>query len=231
MAVAYVFHHLGLGDYVICNGLMRTIAEPNTQYVIFIQEHNIPSVRFMYRDVPNFTFQTVTDWNHMHSLAYQLQEQGHAVLWLSYTPHQGYEFDEYFYLMQNVDFIKRWSAFHCDRDRDRERYVFNEYQVTEGQYIFLHDDPSRGFNIDLNHIVNKDLDIVRPIPGLTDNAFDYCYLMEHSAESHFIDSCFRLIFDSFQLRLDNLFYHINLSGGIIKDPVTKSASLLPFKLI
>jgi len=38
--------------------------------------------------------------------------------------------------------------------------------------------------------------------------------MEKSVESHFIDSSFRLIFDSFQLRNTNIFFHINLKKGV-----------------
>ena len=38
--------------------------------------------------------------------------------------------------------------------------------------------------------------------------------MEHSVESHFIDSSFRLIFDSLKLRETNIFYHINMMDNV-----------------
>ena len=73
------------------------------------------------------------------------------------------------------------------------------------------------FIIDEDLIENKHLQIVRPIKGITDNIFDYCYLMEKSFESHFIDSSFRLIFDCMSLRNSNLFYHIKMKNNVFRN--------------
>lgn len=95
---------------------------------------------------------------------------------------------------------------------------------------FLYEDKSRGFSIDENNIKNKSLKIVRPLKGITENIFDYCFLMQNSLESHFIDSSFRLIFDSLKLRNSEIYYHINLLNGVLKDS-TKSQSILDFTII
>jgi hypothetical protein len=88
--------------------------------------------------------------------------------------------------------------------------------------------------IDEDLIVNKNLKIVRPIHGYTNNVFDYCYLMEHSAESHFIDSSFRLIFDSLKLRNSNIFYHLKMKNNIRRNGDSfsdASPGYLNFKII
>lgn len=228
--MTYIYHHLGLGDYIICNGLIRTIADPKEDYYIFIEKQNLTSVQWMYWDMPNIHFHIVDGWDEMHQLTDYLEANNQKVIRINFQEHKGYEFDEYFYVINKVDFSKRWDSFHCQRDMQLEINLFKKYNVTEGKYIFLHDDSSRGFNIDESHIKHKHLPIIRPIPGLTDNIFDYCYLMEKSIESHFIDSSFRLVFDSLQLRSENIYYHINLLNGVIKDS-TKSQSRLPFIMI
>ena len=91
--------------------------------------------------------------------------------------------------------------------------LFEKYNVVEGEYVFIHDDSSRGFIIDDDLVINNNLRIIRPSIGFTDNVFDYCYLMENSFESHFIDSSFRLIFDSLKLRNTNIYYHIKMKNG------------------
>jgi hypothetical protein len=124
------------------------------------------------------------------------------------------DFDDSFYIQHNLPFEKRWSSFKCDRDIESEKNIFDKFNVKEGEYVFIHDDKSRGYEIDESYIVNKELPIIRPIIGLTKNSFDYCYLMENSKESHFIDSSFRLIFDSLQLRNTDIFFHLNLKNKI-----------------
>jgi hypothetical protein len=139
-------------------------------------------------------------------------------------------FDDSFYLQNNIPFANRWLNFHVERDLDSEQELFKQYDIKEGEYVFIHDDESRNFNIDESYIINKNLPIIRPKQSLTKNIFDYCYLMENSVESHFIDSSFKLIFDSLKLRNDNIFFHVKLKNGVIKDS-TVSQSILNFKKV
>ena len=47
----YLYHHLGLGDHIICNGLVRNYAN-KFNIKLFTKSHNAGSVKFMYKDVP-----------------------------------------------------------------------------------------------------------------------------------------------------------------------------------
>jgi hypothetical protein len=53
----YIYPHLGLGDHLICNGLIREIIkkEPNESYGIISKPHTATSVKFMYRDLENIS--------------------------------------------------------------------------------------------------------------------------------------------------------------------------------
>lgn len=224
----YIFQHLGLGDHVINNGLIRTIIDPEKEYRMFVFERNMESVRFMYRDIQNLDFIPVNSWKDPDKYFAIKGIVEHDIIRIKYNIGCGLEFDHYFYESMAVPFTYRWSQFYCERDLDREKALFKSFGIKEKEYVFIHDDSQRGFNIDESHIINKDLPIIRPDPSLTGNIFDYCYLMNFSAESHFIDSCFRLVYDSFALRGSNIFYHLKLKDDIIKDTYTKSDSQLPF---
>jgi hypothetical protein len=140
-------------------------------------------------------------------------------------------FDKEFYKQLNIPFEKRWDDFYVERNLEREKKIFEKFGVKENEYVFIHDDGSRHFLIEENYLINKNLPIVRPELGLTENSFDYCYLMQNSKEAHFIDSSFRLIFDSLQLKNDNIFYHLHLKGGIMKDYQFISNSKLDFTIV
>ena len=62
----YIYQHLGLGDHIICNGLLRKLISDDDQYILFVKEHNIDTVSFMYRDIINMKFYSVKDDNEVH---------------------------------------------------------------------------------------------------------------------------------------------------------------------
>ena len=51
----YLYHHLGLGDHIICNGLVRLLTKNEKTYGLFCKEHNVKSVSFMFRDIKNLS--------------------------------------------------------------------------------------------------------------------------------------------------------------------------------
>jgi hypothetical protein len=227
----YIYHHLGLGDHIICNGLIRSLLKKNENYTMFVKPHNLPSVSFMYKDLKNLKFIEGDDtFVHDFFKKFNIKDQDKIIIGFMSHP-SAKEFDDSFYLQKNIPFKYRWSKFQCERDTYREKKLFNTFNVEEKKYVFIHDDKKRNFEIDEKYIINKNLPIIRPNIELTNCIFDYCYLMENSIESHFIDSCFRLIFDSFSKRNDDIFFHINLKNNIIKDRSTKSHSKLKFNII
>lgn len=213
----YIYNHLGLGDHIICNGLYRELIDKNDSYTLFVKHHNIETVSFMLKDLNNIKIIGVEDDMGVFYYLSKNNIDKNSVILIGFCeiPIIGAkEFDDTFYIQHNIPFEKRWSSFKCVRNFESEKKLFNKYNVREGEYVFIHDDKSRGYEIDESYIINKELPIVRPIVGLTKNSFDYCYLMQNSIESHFIDSSFRLIFDSLQLRNDNIFFHIKLKNNI-----------------
>lgn len=230
----YIYHHLGLGDHIICNGLVRSLIKKDQEYKLFVKSANLTSVSFMYRDLNNLSFIDSDDIDMdftVNSYINNEKIQDSDIIKAGFYKHpDSKEFDDSFYLQNNLPFEYRWSKFFFIRDIESEKNLFNKFGVTENNYVFIHDDSSREINIDESYILNKSLKVVRPIKGLTDNIFDYCYLMENSKEAHFIDSSFRLVFDSLEINNDNIFYHLSYES-VIRDSTTKSQSKLNFKII
>jgi hypothetical protein len=107
----------------------------------------------------------------------------------------GKQFDEWFYMQCGLPFDFRWSKFKAPRYRDVEdklKAILNP----RDKYIFVHDDPSRGFEITRDKI-QSDLPIIKPVPGLTDNILGYYELISNAEEVHCIPSSFFTWIDSF----------------------------------
>lgn len=209
----YIYTHLGLGDHIICNGLVRSLINENEVYCLFVKSHNRNTVEFMFRDLNNIKYiEGDDDFVHNYIKNNSITNDNLIIAGFYNHPNAN-DFAESFYLQNNLPISYRWDKFYVKRDVNKEKEIFDFFNVKEDNYIFIHDDVSRGFLVDEDLIKNKDLPIIRPIIGLTTNVFDYCYLMENSKESHFIDSSFRLIFDCMLLRNHNIYYHIKMKNG------------------
>ena len=59
----YIYHHLGLGDHISCNGLVRTIVNKNKNrnniYYLFCKSSFLETVKFMYRDLDNIKIKPI----------------------------------------------------------------------------------------------------------------------------------------------------------------------------
>jgi hypothetical protein len=214
----FIYHHLGLGDHIICNAIVRNIRKKFTNKLfLFCKPQYFTSVSFMYRDIDItiVPFDDVDVINFFKDIP--LDQQiiiGHQYLNVS----GGLSFDEAFYKQIGLSFDKRWNDFYVERDSNKEERVLNIIKPPYDGYVFIHEDKNRNFIIDRTHIT-PNLGIVTPQDGLTDNIFDYLKVIQHAKEIHCIDSCFKLMIDSvFNNTLKSkLVFHFNLKNNVIKD--------------
>lgn len=208
-----IYQHLGLGDHIICNGLVRTLAE-NSPIELLCKKQNAATVEFMFRDDKRITVVPVKDDVEANSIfaasGGNKLKIGHGSLHRYMAG--GKQFDEAFYAQCGIDFQERWRSFRCDRDADREWKLYWRLwqEVHQKNYVFVHDDASRGF------VIGADLagkTVIRPRVGLTDNLFDYCRVMEGADEVHCIDSSFRTMADSL-LALNKPFLWLAFDNGV-----------------
>ena len=205
----YIHHHLGLGDHIVANGLVRHYANQHGEITLFCKNHNFETVKSMYRDNPNIhvlaigTHQdadsNVDKFINERGLHSDLIKIGFHVIWVNYGDSG---FDVKFYLQHGVDPSMKWDLFRYERNSDEEKRIFDTYGVEEGKYIFVHDDDR--YKIQSNSIQNPDnLICIRPIIGLTENIFDYSLLIEKASQVHAIESSFQFMIDCMGLNSES----------------------------
>lgn len=227
----YIYHHLGLGDHIICNALVREIVAQNEasgldyNLSLFCKPHNHNAVSFMFRDLDKLQVIKADDARARQLMPFYSGGYivGHEYF---FRKDPSINFDEAFYKQLNIPFSSRWNKFKVIRDLDREHDLFR--RAINGatnygfNYAFVHDDPSRNLVIDRKHISPK-LKIVTPYDVKTDNIFDFLTIMECATEVHCMDSSFKLMLDSINsTRQAKLFHHVNLANGVRRPDVSKS---------
>lgn len=221
---------------------MRNICKlyKDDQVYLFCKSKYEESIRFMYRDLQNLSLIPLSN---TYATAMECVDRILAEVptdrkirigfeYLQQFTQQGMQFDEAFYTQVGLPFNKRWDDFLVDRDVYRE---FNLYREVIGdnnnEYIFLHEDPSRGYIINREYITNKYLPVITPKVEYTNNIFDYLEIIENAKEVHCIDSSFKNMIDSVTLNSKGkLFYHLKLQNNVVKD-YTYSNSRLNWEVI
>lgn len=204
----YIYHHLGLGDHIICNAIIRNYASKYDRIILFVKPHNLTSVSFMYRDLENIIFIVADDF---YAENYIKENSIKNLLKIGFNDlDTSIPFDQSFYNCAGIEFEKRWTDFYYKRDEENELKIWNSIQkifdwdFDNEKYMFKHEDVERGFPLNVDYSMNT----VFPIKGLTDNIFDYTKIIENASEIHCIDSSFKLLSDSIELQTENItFYH------------------------
>lgn len=201
----YIYHHLGLGDHIINNGMVRHFYKENDAITLFSYKHNVKNVQYMYRDLEKFQVigvesDTQVD-NYITSNNIDCLKIGFSDL-SNVMPEL--PFDKAFYKLAGLDFSVRFDEFYFERDLEREKGVLNTLNPTGEKFVFVHDDASRGFSIDMNRIKTEYKVIMN---DKRFNVFDYILLIENAEEIHFMQSSFKELMCSYKLEKPTLYQH------------------------
>lgn len=203
----YLYHHLGLGDHFVCNGLVRYYHKKFGKTTIFCKNHLANNIRFMYRDLNNMIVLALPDDGDVQAYIHSnnLQSQTITIGFDKIRSNKivSTSFDQAIYEAENVPFSVRFDEFYIQRNLSREKQLFDQLIKTD-KYIFVHDDRDRGMNIDESRICG-DLPILR-----NDTKYlitDYLTILENATEIHLMQSCFKDMINSYNMPKPKIFLH------------------------
>jgi len=193
-----LYTHLGLGDHIMCHGIVREYCRKYDTVALLASPHTYASIVFMYRDLRNLT---ILRCDHLAATKYIADHSSEytEVIKLGYdllNKESGVPLEEQLYALAGVPFEKKWESFYVSRDRAREQSLYEKI-APKGAYAFLHEDTRRGYKIKRRKI-SPHLILVEPDSALTENIFDYITLIEKATEIHVIDSSFMFLIDCLQ---------------------------------
>lgn len=194
----YIYHHLGLGDHIICNGLVRYIKKFEDVVYVFCKPHNTINVEYMYRDNPNIKVLSVgedidvVNYINNNNISDKVIKIGFDKL-----NNECNTFDEEFYESLNIPFLVRFDDFYIKRNLDLEQKIIKELNPNNEKYIFTH-------NIDKSKI-NTNLKIIdNPVNY---SIFNLVSLIENAEEVHLMESSIKNLINSYKMEKPKFFYH------------------------
>lgn len=189
--------HMGLGDHLITNALVREFAKEHEAVFIPCKAHNFTSVRFMWGDLPNVSVVPVENDVKAEELCHCFKGE---VLRIGMFG-EGFSFEQWdkcMYDQAGVQFFKRWSEFEVRRSS-------NMVKVPLRPYDFIHEDPSRAYRIQTEPELKRGAFRVHQ----TETIFDWMDVIANAEEIHCIDSSFAILADSMKdLKAKRLVIHL-----------------------
>lgn len=213
-----LYPHLGLGDAIICNGLVNNLSNYFLKINLIANKQFHEQLDYLYEE--NSSVNIISEYpevvNNLDKFVENLAiNTGLKVLRVSQLK-SGKPFYREFYKSVNLPYRYSYNKFYLPEDTKRQHILKNHlietYQANPLQYALVHKDSSiDSYNLE---ITNKSQILVEKESDQFNNIFLYKDVIKDAKEIHCVNSSFVHLVD----RVDTgakLFYH-DVRGGIIK---------------
>lgn len=245
-----IHSHTGLGDHIICNGLVHKYTEFfDIVYVLHTTKYS-ESVRALYKDFTNIHTIEADDYVGIHTNEKDLtnlikvsKQLNSKILCISGPKLQKKtllhweskdtlrniivhpNFERQFYDLAFLDYKCRYLNSKIPTSTLSSKNLYNK--LSQGKdYVLIHDNTSENnsYPINTTFIENKNLPIIRIKEGLTSNIFDYYDLIVKAKEIHVIASSFYCLVDNIITPEDTPLYFHNIRASydsVVNNPWNK----------
>jgi hypothetical protein len=198
--------HMGLGDGLICLGLVKTLAarEQHCQFYFACLPNYFHSIAWMFKDISNLFPITVSSGREARQYA-QFKNAKYLPIGLDNIDIR--RFDKSFYEQHQVPFNSRWELAQTSPGPNSDS-LFNRLNPHHLSYRLICRQDSSGTKHPLKLKSTTDLLEIEVYPA-TNNIFDWAQLVLGAVEIHTIDTAF-IHFIENTLQADtkqNLFFH------------------------
>jgi len=191
MKSIFVYQHLGLGDHIICNGLIRSILERDNPKMLYlpVKECNLPSIISMYKDEDRIVLLPIDSKanNTEYRSCYLFEDSANAnkVYNIGFNNRRD-DWDVSFYDCAGIPFEKRWTGFKLNRNTDEEKELERKVNPSKEPFILVHDI----YSVSTATLkINTQFKVIK-VTNISNNIFNWCGLIEQAQEVHCIDSSF-----------------------------------------
>lgn len=226
--------HMGLGDQLVVSGLVRKIAESNPEKTVFLvtRERIHDNIELLYTDTEQIEPCSIAFYpkpEETHSLGdrenlWVKSAQRYAdmldldLINIGYYNYKAMKhWDESFYTSIGIDYEVKYEYFKIPIDvlnKAKDKFINHFKPVYSQDYIFIHDDPNRNYNIP--NPEHSKYRIVRNSELVSSyNIFDMIPILQNAKELHMMGSsliCLCDLLDIPALERQRAFYYPELRG-------------------
>lgn len=212
-ATVILYHHLGLGDHFICNGLVYHFASQFQEIILPCWRRNFITVQSLYSQAPNIKVLPIDD--EPQDIENYARENKLPILPVGF--HYIHEFisttggpwHDAFYAQYGIPLEYKYTQFFAPHTENADT-LYNKV-VTEPDYILVHNgsSESNGYPIDIvqGRRASQVKNLVKITPNISDNLLDWVSVMKGAREIHAVNSSVFWLVDSLPDIKADLYYH------------------------
>lgn len=212
-----VHHHLGLGDHIICNGLINKLSESLETIYLPVKSHYYEMIKFLYLDNKKIKFFQVTNNNSEDDVSIYAEKNNLRILRIGFEKVKKNPFNTWFYEQLDYPYDYSFDYFKLpdqeSKGKKLEAHLCDYYSANKDNYILVHNQSHENI-YDLKNIINKDIIYISKDSDLFDNMFYYKTLIANAKEIHCINSSFLHLVE--RVKTDSQLYYHNVRSSNFK---------------
>ncbi len=192
-----LYHHTGLGDHFVCNGLVNFLSEKYDSIYLPCKETNFPTVNYLYSENEVVKVFKITQDEDISVYTFSTLISA-PVIRVGFENCNPSKWDRSFYEQLGIDFKFRYNLFNIPK-KNPEIVL----PVPNEKYILIHNKSSFGeYDLRIESEYKKIY-----VEKVSDNLLSYIDLIQNAQEIHCIDSSFCCLVDGLDIPNVNLVYH------------------------
>lgn len=209
----FITQHLGLGDAIICQSIVKTYAKKYNKVLIPCFDIYQQSIKKIYQNTLNVELfiikfdgdiASTRSYKVIHELIEKYKNNALKIGFFSpiYNNicNKFKTLNSTFYIPAKIPQQMQWQLPVIQRDKKQQMQLFKRYNVIENEYILIIQDVKR-LNQNRNPmIINRQYIGDKSLPQInlqkfSNNVFDNCYLIQNAKQLHLYDSVFTHVVD------------------------------------
>lgn len=190
----YIHHHLGLGDHIVCNAIVREQYNNFGPITLAVKKHNYSSVKQLYNDI-NIQYHQVDSDSDCYPNYFR-----YPTLRIGFEKCRS-DWERSFYDQMGMNYSDRFTKFYIRRDESRESDIRAKLNLPE-RYAFCNFRASSG-----KHSFEAETKLPKVfLEPLSDSIFDWIGIIENAEEIHTIDSSIFQLVKQLKVTENKFFY-------------------------
>ena len=206
-----IHHHLGLGDSIICNGLVNYLSRKYNKIYLPVKTNIYKKIEYLYSENSNVELFEINNESRELDINNFAKENSLKILRLGFENIGTTAFNLAFYKQIQIPYRYSFKYFNLPKAHDREEelknHLINYYNVDPKNYSVVHNEYQwPGGTFELKNTDQKNTIFVTRESDLFNNIFYYQKLIQDATTIHCINSSFLHLVERVKTSA-KLYYH------------------------
>ena len=206
-----IHHHLGLGDSIICNGLVNYLSRKYNKIYLPVKTNIYKKIEYLYSENSNVELFEINNESRELDITNFAKENSLKILRLGFENIGTTAFNLAFYKQIKIPYRYSFKFFNLpkayDREEELKNHLINYYNVDPKNYSVVHNEYHwPGGTFKLKNTDQKNTIFVTRESDLFNNIFYYQKLIQDATTIHCINSSFLHLVERVKTSA-KLYYH------------------------